>query len=50
MIEEKTLVLQALLEAKKVLKLEQDRLVEKMKLIAKQGKKQHEQSVAKPRR
>lgn len=47
MMEDKAVILQALQEAKKALKLEQDRIIQKMKFIAEQGKKQHEQSVAK---
>jgi len=50
MIEGKAAIIQALLEAKKSLLEEQSRVITKMKLIAEQGKKQHEQSMAKSRR
>jgi hypothetical protein len=49
MIEGKDAIIQALTEAKKALLVEQNRVINKMKIIAEQGKKQHEQSMAKSR-
>ena len=49
MNEKRNEVLKALMEARELLKKEQQKTIEKMKMIAEIGEKQREQSVAKSR-